>query len=513
MVKLIQLLVIVTLLVFIINITSASSGKFKKWHSEGVAMENNKKSRKEFLSTFPDYTPPPPAPEYQTYYYTQTIDHFNFQTQGTFQQRYLVSDIYWNKPGPNDKVCNGPILFYTGNEGDITLFYENSQFVTNVLAEELGALLIFAEHRYYGASLPFGDNSLLPEYIGMLTSEQALADYAELILNVLPTYNASHCPVLAVGGSYGGMLAGWFRIKYPNVVDGALAASAPVSYFLGTGVNDEGFNKVATNDYTQTSSEGSCSERIQSAFNQITQTSQQQGGLAQLAQQFRICGPLTNFDDLINWIEAGLTYMAMADYTSPANFLEPLPANPINVSCSAMAELSDDVEGLVAVLNVYFNSTANVQCFNTSIYMTSAVSSNAWDYQACTEMIMPVTSDNVHDMFPVSTFDLETLTEYCQATWQTTPNPYWITTYFGGGNFSATNIIWSNGERDPWSAGGVLNADESTQVSFLIHSGAHHADLRYPEPDDSISLQETREIETKYFQIWSNEAAIRKQLK
>lgn len=35
------------------------------------------------------------------------------------------------------------------------------------------------------------------------------------------------------GGSYGGMLATWFRIKYPHIMDGAIAGSAPIWVFPG----------------------------------------------------------------------------------------------------------------------------------------------------------------------------------------------------------------------------------------------------------------------------------------
>lgn len=60
-----------------------------------------------------------------------------------------------------------------------------------------------------------------PEHFGFLTAEQALADYAALIANLTttnPDFQSS--PVVAVGGSYGGMLAAWMRMKYPNLVLG-----------------------------------------------------------------------------------------------------------------------------------------------------------------------------------------------------------------------------------------------------------------------------------------------------
>ena len=54
-----------------------------------------------------------------------------------------------------------------------------------------------------------------------LTSEQALADYAVLIRHIKSVIPGTRdSKVIAFGGSYGGMLAAWFRMKYPNVVQG-----------------------------------------------------------------------------------------------------------------------------------------------------------------------------------------------------------------------------------------------------------------------------------------------------
>jgi len=101
-------------------------------------------------------------------------------------------------------------------------------------AREFDATVVFAEHRYYGESMPYGQNSYdNKSRLGYLTSQQALADYVDLISHLKRRGSPRHTseaaagpqprcgnPVIAFGGSYGGMLAAWFRIKYPAVVEG-----------------------------------------------------------------------------------------------------------------------------------------------------------------------------------------------------------------------------------------------------------------------------------------------------
>lgn len=84
--------------------------------------------------------------------------------------------------------------------------------------------------RYYGKTLPFGDSSFDLDKVVYLNVEQTLADYAVLLRQLKKDYNLtdSKNPIIAFGGSYGGILAAYMRFKYPNVIQGAIAASAPI---------------------------------------------------------------------------------------------------------------------------------------------------------------------------------------------------------------------------------------------------------------------------------------------
>jgi lysosomal Pro-X carboxypeptidase len=101
-------------------------------------------------------------------------------------------------------------------------------------AKKFGAALVFAEHRYYGKSRLFTDNSC---DMSLLTTEQALADYAIVADTFKHELEAS--AVIGFGGSYGGMLATVFKYKYPHIVDGVIAASAPVSLTVPITVVDK----------------------------------------------------------------------------------------------------------------------------------------------------------------------------------------------------------------------------------------------------------------------------------
>ena len=78
-------------------------------------------------------------------YTEQRLDHFSSSTAETYKQRYFTYGNYFKR--------GGPIFFYTGNEADVGL-YVNATGLIWENAEEFGAYIVFAEHRYYGKSMP-----------------------------------------------------------------------------------------------------------------------------------------------------------------------------------------------------------------------------------------------------------------------------------------------------------------------------------------------------------------------
>ena len=81
--------------------------------------------------------------------------------------------------------------------------------------------------------------------------------------------------------------------------------------------------------------------------------------------------------------------------------------------------------------------------------------------------------------------------------------PGWIaaTSAFGAAS-AASNIIFSNGELDPWRSGGVLRNLSRTLVAIEVPQGAHHLDLMFSHPEDPPPVRAARDAEFALLREW-----------
>ncbi|KAK7330920.1 hypothetical protein VNO77_25126 [Canavalia gladiata] len=439
---------------------------------------------------------------YETRYFQQRLDHFSFLDLPTFPQRYLISTEHWVGP---KRV--GPIFFYCGNEGDIVWFAQNTGFVWEI-APQFGAMVVFPEHRYYGESMPYGSKEEAYKNattLSYLTAEQALADFSVLLTDLKQNFSAKDCPVVLFGGSYGGMLAAWMRLKYPHIAIGALASSAPILQFENI-VPPETFYDIVSNDFRRESS--SCFNYIKQSWDEITSTGQTKDGLERLTKTFHICQQLKSTDDLYGWLESAYSYLAMVDYPYPSAFLMPLPGHSIKEVCKRIDRGpagTSVLERIYEGVNVYYNYTGEAKCFELD---DDPHGMSGWNWQACTEMVMPMSSNKESSMFPPYEYNYSSFQEECFMEFGVKPRPKWITTEFGGKNIHATlkkfgsNIIFSNGLLDPWSGGSVLQNISESVVSLVTEEGAHHIDLRASTQNDPDWLVKQRKTEIKLIEDW-----------
>lgn len=439
--------------------------------------------------------------KYETKKFRVPLDHFGFQRNETFEITYLVNDDYWLKE-------SGPIFFYTGNEGQIEQFAKHTGFIWET-APEYRAKIVFAEHRYYGSSLPFGNKSLNNENIGYLTSAQALADYADLINYLQGDSVKPRHPVIAFGGSYGGMLAAYFRMKYPHIVAGAIAASAPVHMFPGM-TNCDIFNRLVTTSFR--TANANCSLNIRNSWNVIRNYSLNANGSDWLHKNWNLCQPVknsTDLDMLMDYLNSMYSDLAMVNYPFASDFLMPLPAEPVRVVCQYLNQaLTGEklLQGIGKVLDVYANYNKQNKCVDYKSNNYGNLDASGWDYQACTEMVMPMCTNGVTDMFEPSSWNFTNFAESCHKKYNVYPRENMARLEYGGNKLqAASNIVFSNGLRDPWTGGGILDSLSDTVRAVVIIDAAHHLDLMPSNPNDPDTVKMARNFHKQHITKWINQ--------
>eukprot|EP00045_Choanoeca_perplexa_P002500 m.24752 g.24752 ORF g.24752 m.24752 type:complete len:475 (-) comp11551_c0_seq1:59-1483(-) len=439
--------------------------------------------------------------------YTSLVDNFIYiEPRATFQQKYYVF---------NTSDCNlstssrDTLLVYTGNEGPIEGFMANSQFLES-LAASLDADLVFIEHRYYGTSQP-----LDTIYYEHLSSAQALADFASIITNLQATPKF----VVASGGSYGGMLATWLRLKYPSVVNAVYAASAPLQ---GGSLQQYTSDPELTTQLYQVVADAMpvpCQAASKQAFSNAIATLITPQGMVEAQALFGICNH-SKAENLVAALQASIIQLATSNYPYPTNFSLPLPAYPLNASCAQLLAAKDQpaLEQLHAFVKLAWPKRPEDNCLMLRVkpeaYLPGFIQ-GAWTYERCSEIVLPTSISDDNPAFvgcsdwPHNCYNPKAINSYCDYFLQTTMVPNALDLQYGSYAHqlaALTNVVFTNGDLDPWSYGGVkLNTSSLTHPSYWMRGAAHHLDLRLPSREDPPDVVATRQAVVATLQRWLSE--------
>ncbi|XP_046852436.1 putative serine protease K12H4.7 [Xenia sp. Carnegie-2017] len=420
-------------------------------------------------------------------WFTQRLTHFNDSNRATWRQRYWYNSTNWKK--------GGPVFLMIGGEGKANPIWMVEGTWTKY-ANEFGAFTFMLEHRYYGLSHPTVDLSV--ENLQFLNSEQALADLAAFVQAMNEKFELEQSKWICFGGSYPGSLSAWFRLKYPHLVAGAVATSAPVFAKL----NFKGYLDVVTASL-QTSSYGhTCTDSIAVATSKLQSMVKTNSGRQQLSKMFRLCDSLENNDDDIFNFAASTAgnFMGVVQYNKDNRKFEGAAGSnvTIDVLCSIMSNTSTDELSRYAKVNTLMLDTYKEGCLEikyddmieelrqTSWDSSAAFGERQWIYQTCTEFGFYQTSDSTNQPFG-HLFPLKVSIKQCMDIFGLNFNETEIAsginrtnTNYGGLGIAGSKIVFPNGSIDPWHALGITKDVTAEEQAIFIQGTAHCANM-YPE--------------------------------
>lgn len=474
--------------------------------------------------------------------FRQRISHDpHVPSPGYFNQRYFLSG------DPKDMKFGAPLILYIGAE-ETTGSWSAMEgvFEPTTWALETGGLLLSVEHRYFGESLPFGNESYTNENLRFLTVENDLADCVAILQHVRMQAPGGH-PVMAFGGSYGGMLAAAIRLHYPTVINASLASAGPV-YMVGEVANSTWYDEVSDTLLAVKSSTDvpySCSDAISKGFSDLWASAQQPDSWSGLQSRFGLCDPVSTSEELVSvLLWAKLAFSEIVQFAYPRAQPPTDVANAIDVVCSPSVK---DV--LQKATSLIYNFTepwgTPVSCFkaftpSSTLPVTGAgptshmlprphgvgrhalaaaiasksvpsveddvhnlggavtITQVPWDYLCCTEIVMPIAGRGIFAM--PEPYSFAAVSAYCNATYGVMPDPTWHRRYLLDYLGNATNILFSNGGYDP-ARGFDPATDLSSAVPVLdIANMAHTFDLFATKPGDPSNVVKARETEWRDLQ-------------
>ncbi|XP_053612424.1 putative serine protease K12H4.7 [Plodia interpunctella] len=416
-------------------------------------------------------------------WFEQPLDHFDKEETRTWQMKYFERHDYWRK--------DGPIYVFINGEGPASSIFLKTGMLYD-LAKETGGAMYLSEHRYYGDSKPFAN--FTSENLKYLSSRQALADVANLLKYVLTIPAFKHSKVVVVGGSYAGNLAAWMKLLYPNLIDAAIASSAPVV----AKADFYEYLETVSEDFEQHGTDG-CWDNIAAKFKKYEKLFKTSEGIKQLKEEENICSD-TDFRKDENrqlfFLDNASRYMVHAQYGSP---------DTIKKLCQ---DQKSTFAGNIDEPNVLWNEKKQCISYDFDEMIEEIRDIDwlvSWLYQTCTEFgYYQTTNSNNHPFtrnVPIELYyrPIELYYRYCSKLFGPEFDEERVeigviqsNKMYGGLNPNVTHVVFVNGDMDPWSKLGVLEDVSYEAPATIIPMASHCRDLFSDRKNDPEELKEAR---------------------
>ncbi|XP_064550977.1 putative serine protease K12H4.7 [Drosophila montana] len=368
------------------------------------------------------------------------------------------------------------------------------------MAVENAGILFYTEHRYYGQSWPYENDSLSLEHLKHLSLHQALADLAHFIrYQKSHSSNLTHSKVILVGGSYSGSMAAWMTHLYPDLVTASWASSAP----LLAKADFYEYMQLVENSLNLSYGHN-CTQRIERGLNHLVKLFNT-NETTEFLKRLNAC-PSYNANNLLDRMTffSGIgNYFALVVQSYSAY----IPA-----LCETLMSLhSSDEEALLKFLQLLylddkrlgeyncldFSYKSMLQLFSEFSDRSSGI--RAWFYQTCNQFGWYTTTSHINTTSTSSTFGREVPLWYFEqlcrdafGSGQTAAalalGIAQMNAQFGGLSFNQSvryrEVVFTHGELDPWRALG----QQRGRQAVVIAGYSHVEDLTSINVRDSVPM-------------------------
>ncbi|XP_046555481.1 putative serine protease F56F10.1 [Haliotis rubra] len=457
-----------------------------------------------------------PSTAYPEQWFSQKLDHFNVVDTRYWKQRYYVVDQFY-KPG-------GPVFLFVGPQEALTptIFTGNGAWLE--YAKTFHAIGFAVEHRFYGKSHPTPDLSV--KSLQYLTIEQAMEDFATFIVATNKERNFTNPKWIAFGGSYSAMMSTWFRSKFPHLVAGAVADSAPVASPVFAAEYH-----VAIGDDLRT--ESGCYQAASDIFDEIRASLKTDAGVKKLQSLFRFCD--FNASNKLDVENMNMYLLTLIGWTAIFNkdtpdTMSPLPVRSVRTMCKIFTDKTagTPVERLASyagIVNQNYTSLKG-QCMNITFARAVSVGSDInysrddvlagrqWRYQKCTHvgLFTPTYANN-------QPFGQALSEEYflkgCEGYFGPEFNRSLVLkghdeliTNYAGLDVKNTNIVYTQGSFDPWYKYGFQTDPNPGATVIFINGGGHTPDMAVPAATDIAGVTQARGRIRQLIRKWISSGAV-----